>query len=139
MILTKNTDQDNFFVVAVQPYNVIVDNKTVFEVFRGQYFKWSSKLEPSYSESCRSCSNKTGSYSIYAFASCKDQFKDKDGNITKYSIPSYVFEETYDVEDDTGVCESWFHETGGYNKDLFTPPHLRDEYKDWNAEKEFKV
>ena len=137
-MIEKNTDQENYFVVAVQPYNIIVDNVSVFEVFRGQYFKWSSKIVPSLSQQCRTCEKVNGSYNIYAYASCKDQFTDDKGNLTKYNIPDYVFEETYDVDDDDGICESWFHEIGGTNKDIFTPPHYREEYKDWNAEKSFR-
>lgn len=135
MPIIANKDFDNYFLVANEPYNIQVNGQTVFEVFRGQYFKWTNKYIPKGGSSCSTCTGEP-MYIITGYSNCKDGFADAEGMPTTYQIPCYVFEETYDTEDEDGVCESWFHETGGYNKDVFTPPHLRtDEYEDWDAEK----
>jgi len=135
MAIILNNDKENYFVVANEPYNIIGNNKILFAVYRGQYFKWSSKNVPE-NTGCSSCNKKKGYYTLTGYSNCDKGFKDENGNEIFYAIPDYILEETYDTEDEDGVCESWFEETGGYNKDVFTPPHLRTgEYKDWNAEK----
>jgi len=135
MAIILNTDKDNFFVVANEPYNIIANNTLVFAVYRGQYFKWSSKYFPA-NKTCSSCSKDNAYYTLTGYSNCDKGFTDENGKTLSYAIPQYIFEETFDVEDEDGVCESWFEETGGYNKEVFTPPHLRTkEYKDWNAEK----
>jgi hypothetical protein len=135
MAIIANPDSSNYFLVANEPYNIEIGNVVVFEIYRGQYFKWATHTKNDDS-GCSSCGgSNVGSYVITGYANCKDGFVDADGNAITYSIPDNMVEETYDNEDDIGVDESWFHETGGYNKELFTPPHFRDEYKDWNVEK----
>ncbi len=136
-----NSDPDNYFIVANEPYNLFESGVLVFQVFRGQYFRWVSKYIPS--SSCSTCESENGNYLIRGYAFCKD-FVDGENNPVMYHIPDHIFEETYDTEDIQGnknprgdimTCESWFHETGGYNKDLFAEPHEREEYKGWNDEK----
>lgn len=135
MAIILNNDKENYFVVANEPYNIIGNNQVLFSVYRGQYFKWSSKNIPE-NTGCSSCNKKKGYYTLTGYSNCDKGFKDENGNEIFYAIPDYILEETYDTEDEDGVCESWFEETGGYNKDVFTPPHLRTkEYDDWNAEK----
>ena len=135
MATIANSDTDNYFLVANEPYNIVVNATVVFEIYRGQYFKWATHYKKD-GNGCSSCGgSNVGSYVITGYAKNADGFIDANGNETTYSIPDNIVEETYDNEDDIGVDESWFHETGGYNKELFVPPHLRDEYKDWNIEK----
>lgn len=129
-----NEDVANYFIVANEPYNVYNEyGVKIFEIFRGQYFRWIQHVLPN--NSCKGCGTTSGMYTIQGYANCKDDFKNEKGNNVLYHVPDHIFEETYDTEDNVNICESWFHETGGYNKDIFTPPHLRNEYKDWNAEK----
>ena len=39
MAIIANTDTENYFLVANEPYNIIVGNVVIFEIYRGQYFK----------------------------------------------------------------------------------------------------
>jgi hypothetical protein len=142
MLTVENEEKDDYFVQAIAPFNVADSTgKYLLEIYRGQYFKWDRKtVDVELDGGCLTCSQKTEEHIIIGYFDCEEGFKDSEGNPTEYRVPSYVFTETYDIEDaldtrnpggDKNVCESFIHETGGYNKDLFTPPHLRDEYDDW--------
>jgi hypothetical protein len=125
----ENEEQDCYFVQAIEAYNVRDSNgRDLLQIYRGQYFKWSRKtIDVELDGGCMGCSKTKELHTITGRFNCEEGFKNAEGQEIEYVVPSYVFTETSDTEDDNVVCESWFHETGGYNKDLFIPPHLRDD------------
>ena len=132
----QNEDIDNFFVLATESYNIRdLQGKDVLNIYRGQLFKWLKKDIDMESDLCYNCSNVIEYHYITSYWNCDKDFQDETGNTVNYKVPSYVFIETYDVSDAEQICESWIDEISGSNKELFTPPHLRDEYKDWDGEK----
>jgi len=76
MAIILNTDKDNYFVVANEPYNIIANNTLVFAVYRGQYFKWSSKYIP-VNKTCSSCSKDKAYYTLTGYSNCDEGFKDE--------------------------------------------------------------
>ena len=132
----ENEDIDNYFVMAVEPYN-LRDSKgnDLLQVFRGQIFKWTQKtIDMDIDGGCLTCSKVIELHTIKGYFHCEEGFKDPEGVDIEYTLPSYIFVETYDTEEDNIVCESWIDELSGKNKDIFTPPHLREEYAAWRKE-----
>jgi len=135
-MIIHNTEIDEYFAIALEPHNIVdpLTGKVIFEMYRGQAFRWLYKTQGE-ETNCITCNSTPEHHVIISYYDCKE-FKDAEGKKAMYKIPSKKLIETYDVSDVVESCgESWLDELGGYNLDLFTPPYLRKDAKDWNIEK----
>lgn len=135
-MIIKNEDIENYYLIAQEPHTIYDSiGNVAISIFRGQVFRWLYKTIDDDHIDCLSCGNTKETHVISGLLNCPD-FKDKEGKRKIYHVPSEKFVESYDAEDVDDTCESWQDEVGGYNKELFTPPNLREEYKNWNSEKQ---